>query len=209
MRDPITYRVVTFDPGANLGICISEMDIDHTYYKPLYAETVDLDRYAEIYLSDLIALHGKRFARCHALRIVVKGILNKWQPEVIAHETAFFNKFRVHAGIVLVEYLLFLRMAAIEYDPFVFIHGYAPFEVKKSVKAKKLSSDKSMITDALPKLPDIDLSLVELDTLDEHSKDSMAVGYCYYDKNRKRNGEDEHSSNRGQAKGKRVSSSRK
>ena len=67
------------------------------------------------------------------------------------------------------------------------IFGFAPFEIKSAVKSKKLSGNKALISDALPLLDDLDLSEVSLKGMDEHSVDSIAIGYCFLSKNRKGN----------------------
>lgn len=174
------------DPGANLGISIVEIDVLHTSIKPLHSETVFLNKLAEKKYSGVVEEHGLRFGRFFALRDTLMSIMNKWQVDAIAHENAFMHMKRVTAGISLAQYVLFIQLTAKDYDPMLPIYGYSPFEVKASVKAKKLNSDKKLINKALLLLPDLDISLVNIDTLDEHSVDSIAIGYCFFDKNRKK-----------------------
>lgn len=185
MKEPITYRCLSLDPGGNLGVTISEIDVAHTYVKPLHVETINLNKYSEKFLSSMVEEHGLRFTRFFALRQVLMGILRKWQPDAIVHENAFMHMQRVNAGINLAQYVLFIHITAREYDPIIPIYAYSPYELKSSVKAKKMSSDKGLILEALPKLSELDLSLVDLSTLDEHGIDSIAAIFCYFDKNRK------------------------
>lgn len=185
-NEDITYRVVTFDPGANLGVTVSEGDMGMTYLRPIHTETVDLNKWTERFYSEISEIYGARFARIYTLRRVVADILRKWQPDFMAHESAFLMARRVSAGIILAEYVLVMRMVAFEYDPMMPIYGFAPFEVKSSVKtAGKLNGNKQLITDALPKLVDLDLTNIDLKTTDEHGNDSIAIAYCFFDKNRK------------------------
>lgn len=185
-NEDITYRVVTFDPGANLGVTVSEGDMGMTYLRPIHTETVDLNKWTERFYSEISEIYGTRFARIYTLRRVVADILRKWQPDFMAHESAFLMARRVSAGIILAEYVLVMRMVAFEYDPMMPIYGFAPFEVKSSVKtAGKLNGNKQLITDALPKLVDLDLTNIDLKTTDEHGNDSIAIAYCFFDKNRK------------------------
>lgn len=186
-NEDITYRVVSIDPGANLGITVSEGDMGLTYLKPLHTETIDLNKWAVRNCPELIEVYGARFARIYALRQVLGNVLRKWQPDFMAHENAFMMIRRVTAGIILAEYVLVMKMVAYEYDPALPIFGFAPFEIKASVKSKKLSGNKALITEALPLLEDLKLTEVKLKDLDEHSVDSIAIGYCFMNKNRKGN----------------------
>lgn len=183
----ITYRVISIDPGANLGITISEGDMGLTYLKPLHTETVELNKWAAKNCEEILDIYGARFARVYALRQVLSKVLRKWQPDFMVHENAFMMIRRVTAGIVLAEYVLIMRMIAYDYDPALPIFGFAPFEIKSAVKSKKLSGNKALISDALPLLDDLDLSEVSLKGMDEHSVDSIAIGYCFLSKNRKGN----------------------
>ena len=185
--EDITYRVISLDPGANLGITVSEGDLGMTYIKPLHTETVDLNKWVARSCPDLAATFGSRFARIYALRQVLSNVFRKWQPDFMANENAFMMIRRVTAGIILAEYVLVMKMVAYEYDPALPIYGYAPFEIKASVKTKKLSGQKTLVTDALPLLADLDLTNVDITKLDEHSIDSIAIGYCFLHKNRKGN----------------------
>lgn len=185
--EDITYRVVSIDPGANLGITVSEGDMGLTYLKPLHSETVDLNKWAVRYCSTLVETYGPRFARIYALRQVLSKVLSKWQPDFMCNENAFMMMGRVTAGITLAEYVLVMKMTAHDYDPDLPVFGFAPFEIKASVKAKKISGLKTLIKDALPLLNDLDLSNINIEELDEHSIDSIAIGYCFLSKNRKGN----------------------
>ena len=184
MKEPVTYRGLSLDPGGNLGVTIFELDTSHTNMKVLHTETIDLNREVDNKYSLMEQACGRRFARAFALRKVILKILKQWQVDVLVHESAFFQKFRLLAGAVLTEYLVFIRYAAFEYDPCLFVQPYSPIEVKKAVGAKKLNSDKDLIKKALPALKDLDLGEVDLDLLDEHGIDSIAIGYCYFNKNR-------------------------
>lgn len=184
--EDITYRVLSFDPGANLGVTISEGDMGLTYLRPIHSETVDLNKWTKILFPEIEEVYGMRFARVHTLRHLVSNILRRWQPDFMAHENAFMMMQRVTAGITLAEYVLMMRMSAYEYDPAMPIFGYSPFEIKSAVKLKgKLTGNKNLVAEALPKLDDLDLSEVDVKSLDEHSVDSIAIGYCFMIKNRK------------------------
>lgn len=184
-NEDITYRVISIDPGANLGITVSEGDMGLTYLRPIHTETLDLNKWAKIFYPEILDEFGARFARIYTLRKVLLNVLNKWQPDFMVHENAFMMIRRVTAGIILAEYVLVMKMTAYTYDPAMPIYGFAPFEIKSAVKTGKLSGDKFLVSKALPKLEDLDLSNVNLDQMDEHSIDSIAIGYCFLDKNRK------------------------
>lgn len=184
-NEDITYRVLSIDPGANFGITISEGDMGLTYLKPLHSETVDLNKWAKILYPELLEIYGSRFARIHALRHILSNVLRRWQPDFVSHENAFLNSRRVTAGIILSEYVLTIRLCIAEYDLMVPIYGYSPFEIKSAVKIKgKLSGDKDLVKQAINKLDDLNLSEVDVVELDEHSVDSIAIGYCFMIKNR-------------------------
>jgi Holliday junction resolvasome RuvABC endonuclease subunit len=185
-NEDIIYRVISFDPGANLGITVSEGDMGLTKLKPIHSETLDLNKLVKHRYSEIADTYGARFARIFALRDAMKDIFNRWQPDFLTHENAFMMMTRVTAGITLAEYVLIIRIMAYEYDPIMPIYGYSPFEIKSAVKLKgKLTGNKHLVAEALPKLQDLDLSSVDISQMDEHSIDSIAIGYCFMSKNRK------------------------
>lgn len=184
-NEDITYRVLSIDPGGNFGVTISEGDMGMRNLRPIHAETLDLNRWAKILCPEIVSLYGSRFARIYTLRHMLNNVLRRWQPDFVTHENAFFNAGRVTAGVILTEYVMILRMCVAEYDDMVPIFGYAPGEIKSAVAVKgKISSDKDLVRKAIVKLPDLDLTEVNIESLDEHSVDSIAVGYCFLKKNR-------------------------
>lgn len=209
---PSILRIVAVDPGNNMGLSFLEFDRDTMRVKCVDSHTVVIDRHIEVYWSELLATHGTLLARTYAIGKIVGKYCDGWTPDFLVHETAFSAHGRrgfgnsVESFASLRENILAIKLATMSANTSIRIIPINPQTVKYAVAGKQ-SNDKDDISNALRKLPDLD---IECDTefLDQHSWDSMAIGYTFVKKNILGVPKNEHSKRNKRTKGNKAKRSR-
>lgn len=183
---PQILKVVSVDPGNNLGIAFLEVNLDTCQVVARDATTVVLDKVINKYHPELVDTHDTLLARTFTVNQVVNRYCNAWEPDYIAHETAFSAHGRrgfgnsVESFASLRENILAIKLAAMQYDTGLIIVPINPSTVKYAVAGQK-SDDKDQISKALKNLEDLEL---DCDTryLDQHGWDAIAIGYTFIKK---------------------------
>lgn len=172
-----TFDILGMDPGSNkFGFSLLEVNIDNLDLVSSVAWTIDANDLAKNFQT-VLETHGDRMARIHGLQNYIYKILNIYNPLYVASEAPFINNRFPAAGIALTEVLSTIRQALIEYDPEKELYLIPPSNVKNAVKAKG-GDDKDIIKQ---KVCALDLKYkgdVNIENLDEHSIDALAVGYA-------------------------------
>ena len=187
-----TFRVLSFDPGNNLGFAVVEFDYPNfTKAKVLVVNTLDVDKYINHYFDDdLINNHAKVAIRGLAIGTNIGILGNKWEPDFICHETAFSAHGRKQFGnsiesfACLRECILSIKFGAINFDRDVKVCEINPNTVKYCLMDHR-SSDKSEIKNAVIGNDEIDLTNIQCDDLeylDQHSWDAIAIAYTFIKK---------------------------
>lgn len=180
-------RIVSVDPGINLGLSCLEFDLVTKRVKALDSHTVIIDNYIKYYMEELLEQHGTLLARTFAVNKVVGKYCEGWQPDFVVHETAFSSHGRSRFGnavesfACLRENILAIKLAAVNYDSSIKIVPINPQTVKYAV-INKQNNIKEDIAEGLRALPDLDIEC-ETKFLDQHAWDSMAIGYTFVKKN--------------------------
>lgn len=172
--------MISIDPGTNhLGICISEVDVIKGTQKPVEAYSIDIAKLADSRF-ELVALeHGLRVAKLAAVRHAVGRVLEAYQPFAVESEGPYLGSFP-QTFAALTECVGAIRQAVRDYDPCIALQVYDPATIKVAVGVKGKSGDKEAMRTALASgLPGLDLSEVDIKTMDEHAVDATAGGYCY------------------------------
>lgn len=166
--------VLAIDPGTiTLGFAVYMLDIDTLDIIDVFAWTVDATRLT--YFDPLVIdVHGEKFARIMAHKKNFKGVLERYKPLSIVCETPFFNMRRPSAAGPLYELYATLEQTVFEWDNFKPLYKVDPKTAKKSVKAPH-NAKKDEVKKALLKIEELDKA--NIDFLDEHSCDALAVGY--------------------------------
>lgn len=180
----VNKRVIAVDPGVNLGLACIEVDMNNRELKVLDAHTCSLNKVAEEDFPELIELVGIQLTRIHLMNKVIGKYIRCWDPDYLTHETAFsahgrgMNSGSIESFASLRENILGIKMASLNADQNIPIIPTNPSTVKYRVIGKK-NSDKDQMLDGVKSLSDLDSTLVDLDKLDQHGVDAIAIGYTF------------------------------
>lgn len=172
------YRVLGIDPGTTTcGFSILEYDIITLEATVLHSETIKttkLDGYHEEKISQL----GDRYARLRALENELLLVMKEYRVNGVISESPYMSR-RPQAYAALVECIYAISNAVLRYSAEMGLETVTPSEAKKCVGVPGNSGDKEAIRKALQKEIDTGRLVcnIDLNTLDEHSTDSIAVNY--------------------------------
>ncbi len=174
-----TARLLAIDPGSKtMGVSLLEFDFDTRENWVLDSFTIDADRRVGTisYVSDY---HGDRATKLLTHHRALKRLLEEWEPDAVVSESPYMGRFP-QAFEALTDTMNVIRSAVREYNMFLHLHKFDPATVKTAVGVSGKSGDKEAIRRALQGLPDLRFTeSVLLSELDEHSVDSIAVGYAF------------------------------
>lgn len=173
-------RIVSIDPGAEAGVSFHEIDVDKKTMVTRDIYFIDLNRIVKYHYADLCEEQGTHLARIVAFGDVLEKYFNSWTPDFVIAEAAYCNPRRVNAYTNLVEYLLAIRLAVIRYDSEMSLEVIDPSTVKKTVGITKISRDKPAVERHVKSLKDLDLSQIDISTFNQHTVDSIAIGYYLF-----------------------------
>lgn len=188
-------RIVSIDPGSStMGISLLEVRFDGSN-KVVVREsyTIHLRDTHPTYAA-MRDLHGSRVARLLQVGDTLADLFRQYRPHVVIAEDNYMGRFAA-AFEALVECVMVIRNTLYQYDRFIPLYMVEPSAAKRVAgvekqgggkgKKRKRKYDKTnqaekkeLVREALRKRTDIEWH-VELDTLDEHSVDSVAIGYYY------------------------------
>lgn len=174
-----TLRVMSIDPGTNsLGLSVHELNLTHGTMIVLDAYTVNVPRVTNLYCLDTLYYQNEMVAKLKAIEYAVANYARAWEVECAVSEAPYMGKFPA-AYAALVSCINAIRSGCSIYDSTLYLEIIDPATVKKMLGVPGNSGDKSLITKAIENSETIDMSVVDLSTLDEHSVDSIAVGHAY------------------------------
>lgn len=170
-------RIVSVDPGVNLGVAVIDFDLEEKKFIVRHAYTLDLSRFIP---SD--EEQDKRsivLQRLTTVKAFIKQYLKSWQPHFGAHETAYVPHGRGGASVYsyasLIENIISIKFGFIESSSDIKVFEINPTTVKMSVVGHK-SSDKKAVLNALVADKDVDLSEINVSRLNQHNADAIAIG---------------------------------
>lgn len=170
-------RLVSVDPGNNLGVAVIDYFFKTQKFQVLDAYTLDLSRY--IPNDDETDKRDVSLKRLAELKRFLKNYLKVWQPDFGAHETAYVphrgGGASIYSFASLVENILTIKFSFIESSSDIRLFEVNPTVVKTTIVGVK-SSDKTLVLKALVANPDVDLSLIEVSKLNQHNADAIAIG---------------------------------
>ena len=171
-------RVVGIDPGVNssLGISIYEKDVESNEKALVWATTVGSKSFTKIF-SDVATDSGERFARLHGYKCFLVDLFHNWQPDYIVCEGNYLGKFASAYG-ALTEIVLIIRIAAMDYRSDMPVEIIQPSVIKKCIGVSGNTGDKELIKEAIVDLGVLFHQPQDIDKLDKHAIDAIAIGYC-------------------------------
>lgn len=179
--DTGNFKLVSIDPGSNnLGIAILEHPVtDDTIFVKSTRSVKLKDNYSTY--ASIAEVHGSRVARLMHMQDVVSEILNEIRPHAVIVESNYLGK-SPQSFATLVECVLIVRAALFKYDPFIPLHTVDPTTVKYSAGMPKVKgTDKEDVRRAVKKLSCLSWE-VNIDDLDEHEVDAVAIGHHFFTK---------------------------
>ena len=171
--------IVGIDPGSQtLGTCVLYFSVSSYAITRIEATTYNADAlYSKSFIADA---HGEKAKRIIAHHDNLLELFNRVQPIMVACESPFYSQRRPSAFGVLTEVIWEIRKAVMAYDCWKSLFTIDPPTIKKAVGALG-NADKLLVKAAILKIPEIVKCFQgDLETLDEHSLDSIATAYCQY-----------------------------
>lgn len=167
-------RVLSIDPGSyNTGFSHWTWDFEDPVYTLETAYTLKIPDSDKRYNS-IRDVSNDRIARLFHLDDSLTGVIEEFRPHVVIAESNYMGKFADAFG-ALVECVAVIRNVLYRYDPTMPLLMVDPPSAKKAAGVVGKSKDKMDVYHALKKRNDIRWG-VDIDTLDEHSVDSVAIG---------------------------------
>lgn len=174
-----TIRMLSIDPGSqNFGITVSEL-LAGTM-SVIYSTTLNIDKLCTMNrYHDILNNHGVRAAKMACIEYSVSKLIYSWDVQFVVSESPYMGKF-VQTLIVLIETIASIRRGILAIDATIPFMTVDPATVKRNVGVSGKSGDKTLILPALAKLDRLCLDNIDVNNLDEHSIDSIAVGYSAF-----------------------------
>lgn len=179
-------KIVSVDPGNNLGMACLEVDLSTGMITAIDAHTLVIDDVIKTYHEELLEMHGTLLARVFTIGKYLGKYCEKHEPDYSCHETAFSAHGRRNFGnsvesfAKLRESILAIKLAMMQHNPEMLIAAINPQTVKYAVVGAQ-SSDKSAVTKAILAKEDLNISF-DTQYLDEHGWDALAIGYTFIKK---------------------------
>ena len=175
------------DPGSSsLGLAILELDSTTFSIVTTTAYTIEATKLELFNTLDLRLPERER--RLRAISKAVSLCLEDYKPLTLAIESPFFNSRKPSAYAVLIETMYVLKQTARAYDLNLPIIEVDPPTAKKAIGVRRLKAKerrrlklttKDLVREALLPLTALKLAS-DIDSLDEHSLDAIAVVYSSY-----------------------------
>lgn len=174
------YNYLAIDPGLNnTGIAIFNMNYKTLELNSIHAFTIVTDKLRDNTVLDN-DIYSDRMIKLWKIRSAMIEVLTVYCPANIVCESPFFNRFRPTAYASLVEVLSVFNSVIVEYNPNIMFEPIAPLLVKKTVGAG-METGKLDVKDSIKRIPYImNILMNNVEYLDEHSIDAIAIGYTYF-----------------------------
>lgn len=178
--DLAPLRIMGIDPGTDtLGVSVLDVHLHCNTITLSFSNTFKGTQLARDYRY-VSQLHGDKIARLKAHEDNLTRFMMQWCPHEIISEAPYMGRFPA-AYAALVECMTAIRNAVMRYDWYLKLFTADPPTVKNSVGVGGKSGDKTLMKEAIQRLFDESVILnpngIDIDALDEHSIDSIAVAY--------------------------------
>lgn len=174
----VPFKVMGVDPGTTtMGVSFLTWDMVSRYFIVEDAFTITAKPNDPHYES-ISEIHGNRMARIKAHEETILRLLTDNRPAAVISESPFMGRFP-QSYMALVECVLCIRNGVLAYDRHMPLYSVDPTTAKQSAGMKVTrKSDKEDVRIALRSRTDLRWG-VDLESLDEHSVDAVAVGLHY------------------------------
>ncbi len=174
----VPYKIVAIDPGSNfLGLSVLEIDPNCSILS-IVSQTLNVESLVESAFENR-DIQSNRVNKQLKIETELYRIFTYYKPLLVICESPFYNRLRPGAFAPLVEVLSAIQRTVINYNQLVPFTTVEPSVIKKSIGAGHICG-KEEVKAALMATPEILNALTtNLNYLDEHAIDSIAVGYTY------------------------------
>lgn len=171
--------LMAIDPGLNnIGVAIYFISLNPNRINKIIAFTLKATKVVDSSGLDEELL-SEQFIKRQKMTNAVKQIAEQYMPDIFVSESPFFNHKTPGSFAILTEVISSCFDKVIEIDPNTVIATLEPKYVKKLFGIAK-EIGKEVVKDAVSRFTIITDSLEgNLEALDEHSVDAIAIGYTY------------------------------
>lgn len=172
-----SVRIACVDPGTSyLGLAVLDWVWGEDLAKVVWSDTLHVPD--PTHQSSFSEACGKRDHRMAGLEAGWREFLSIARPTFACTETPFMQRAKLSAYESGVELQRMLRQTLFQIYPHMTLHGYNPILVKNYVGVVAKGTDKTHMAAAVKGLYR-DSTLIDLNLLDEHSIDAVAVGNAF------------------------------
>lgn len=172
------FRVLSVDPGNNMGICVAEIRGDTGTLLIIDAITVVVDKALKFNGDERWNRFTKQELAEFLLDDIISELLHHHSIDAVIYEGAY-HAASLNAYESLLFYGRVITKIAKEYDWDILIESKTPSNVKRLNGAKGDSGDKTLMTRAVRANPRIIFpDTIKLDDLTEHAIDAIGIAYC-------------------------------
>lgn len=178
--DMAPLRIIGIDPGTDtLGVSVLEVCLATNAITLAMSATYSGNQMARNYRW-ISQVHGDKAARLRAHHDNLYNIFRFWNPHEIICESPYLGRFP-SAFQALVECKQIILEAVMAFDEYLPLQMVEPSIVKKTLGVNGKSGDKSLMQNGILDLIHRGIiqnpSGINMQDLDEHSIDSIAVAY--------------------------------
>lgn len=161
--------IMGIDPGTNTGISIIEMTQEYEIIK-IDTFSINLNNY----IVDTLSNFEKEADRLIALEEGLRELLEKYNPDLVGMENAFFNKKFPLSGLKLSSFLGVIIMTIRKYSRSIKVYKLQPKYIKSVVATGNAYKDDM----ELAVKENLELGKhINFESETEHSIDAVAIGY--------------------------------
>lgn len=170
-------NLISIDPGSNYtGTAVLQVN-NGGNIKVIYVETIDVER--QLHRNDsVINLYGVKYAKQLIIAQQISKLIDLYTVPYVCSEAPFLKPGRSRIFESLVGILSVIRHQIQTNHYGCMFETIDPKSVKMSVGVNAGSKNKNDMAVAVKKLPIEWESDIGVSLLDEHSIDSIAVGYA-------------------------------
>ena len=172
-------KMVSIDPGlTTCGISIFELNTLTHEIVSISSFTIDTDKLSDTsgLFSDIVS---ERYIKIYKLCNCITSIIQACDAKIVVSEAPFYNRFMPMAYGALLEVVSSIQHAVITLSNDIVFTSYAPQQVKMSVGAAG-KKGKDIMKESIAKISHLFEKIVsDYELLDEHSIDSIAVGFTF------------------------------
>lgn len=176
-KKDLSLRIMGVDPGTeNLGMSLGVCDFRTPVYQIEQATTFDVKSLIHKSNTYLVEHHSRNIAMYVSVYNLVYQAVHDLQPDLVICESPYMDRRFPLSYMLLSLCVQAVHQAVKDYSIFIQFETIDPASAKMGVGAKGNSGDKDKMRAAVLGTKHI-TSHFDLNTLDEHAMDSIAIGY--------------------------------